>query len=267
MNIMARAKSPGIQTRDILGVAVTPAPWDEALAMVSRLLAEKHTTRVTFLNAHNANLACRDPEFASIINDFLVLPDGVGVDLGSMILHGRKFPANLNGTDFIPAILESADRPLTVGLLGARAQNVNEAARRMAARYRRHTFEVISDGYFPAADEPAILDRLANLSPDMLLVAMGVPHQEKWIARNITPRHATLVFAVGALLDFQSGAIARAPGWMRTLRIEWIYRLWLEPSRMWRRYILGNPEFLIRIVRQKLTGRSGFLGSEGVSRR
>ena len=82
---------------------------------------------------------------------------------------------------------------------------------------------------------------------------MGVPRQEFWIAKNITPRHCTLPMAVGALLDFLSGTVPRAPAWMRRLRLEWVVRLIIEPGRLWRRYILGNPAFLARVVRQKLS--------------
>ena len=75
------------------------------------------------------------------------------------------------------------------------------------------------------SEEPAILERIEALRPDILLVAMGVPRQEFWIASNITPRHCTLPIAVGALLDFLSGAVPRAPLWMRRLRLEWLFRL------------------------------------------
>ena len=102
-------------------------------------------------------------------------------------------------------------------------------------------------------EEPLILERIEALRPDILLVAMGVPRQEFWIAKNITPRHCTLPMAVGALLDFLSGTVPRAPAWMRRLRLEWVFRLIIEPGRLWRRYILGNPVFLARVVRQKLS--------------
>ena len=87
----------------------------------------------------------------------------------------------------------------------------------------------------------------------MLLVAMGVPRQELWIARHIDERHCTLPIAVGALLDFLSGAVPRAPLWMRRLRLEWLFRLVVEPGRLWRRYVVGNPLFLVRVVRQRLS--------------
>lgn len=117
----------------------------------------------------------------------------------------------------------------------------------------QHRFVVIHDGYFPPSQEQEIVDRIAALRPDVLLVAMGVPRQELWIERHIDARHCTLPIAVGALLDFLSGAVPRAPLWMRRLRLEWLFRLAVEPGRLWRRYVVGNPLFLLRVVRQKFS--------------
>ena len=91
----------------------------------------------------------------------------------------------------------------------------------------------------------------ATLRPEILLVAMGVPRQELWIERHITAEHCTLPIAVGALFDFMSGAVPRAPSLMRQLRMEWVFRLMIEPMRLWRRYVLGNPIFLVRVLREK----------------
>ena len=85
-----------------------------------------------------------------------------------------------------------------------------------------------------------------------MLVAMGVPRQELWISRHLTAGHCIMPIAVGALLDFMSGSVPRAPQWVRRWRLEWVFRLVIEPSRLWRRYIIGNPVFLARVVGQKL---------------
>jgi exopolysaccharide biosynthesis WecB/TagA/CpsF family protein len=240
------------QSRNILGIAVATLGWDAALDLLGRLLAEKRFTKVSFLNAHNANIACTDAEFALALDDFLVLPDGIGVDMASKLLYGEPFPANLNGTDFIPALLVAEKRPLTIGLLGAKRVNAERAAAKLTELAPQHHFEVIHDGYFSAVEEPHILKRIAALKPDIVLVAMGVPRQELWIARNLNSDFCTLPVAVGALLDFMSGSVPRAPLVVRKLRMEWVFRLVIEPGRLWRRYILGNPVFLWRVFRQKL---------------
>jgi exopolysaccharide biosynthesis WecB/TagA/CpsF family protein len=256
MNMHTARAALGLDTlKTILGISVLAIGWDDALALLSRLIAERRFTKVSFLNAHNANTAYGDPVFADALDDFLILPDGVGVDLAAKLLYGTPFPDNLNGTDFVPAFLQASTRPLTVGLLGATRVNAEAASAKLAALAGQHKFVVIHDGFFSAAEEQAIVGRIEALRPDVLLVAMGVPRQELWIARHIDARHCTLPIAVGALLDFLSGTVPRAPLWMRQLRLEWLFRLWIEPGRLWRRYVVGNPVFLWRVLRQKLMYR------------
>jgi exopolysaccharide biosynthesis WecB/TagA/CpsF family protein len=241
--------------RDILGTAVTPISEGEAVALLEGRIAEKRFTRVGFLNAHNANLTARDPAFASTLRGFVVLPDGIGVDLASKLLYGAPFPDNLNGTDFVPAFFQAVARPLTVALIGTTRDNAERAAARFGELAPQHRFVFLHDGFFNNGQEQAILDSIRAMRPDVLLVAMGVPRQELWIANKITAEHCTVAIAVGALLDFMSGAVPRAPGWVRKLRMEWIYRLAVEPRRLFVRYILGNPVFLLRVLRQRLAQR------------
>ena len=97
---------PGVSSwKDILGIPVASIGLDAAIRLLRGFVAEGRFTKVGFLNAHNANLACSDPQFAEALSDFLILSDGVGVDMAAKLLYGEPFPANLNGTDFIPAFL------------------------------------------------------------------------------------------------------------------------------------------------------------------
>ena len=257
MNMHSARAAFGLDTlKTILGISVLAIRWNDAISLLNRLVAERRFTKVSFLNAHNANIAYADPVFAEALDDFLILPDGIGVDLAAKLLYGAPFPDNLNGTDFVPAFLQASTAPLTVGLLGATRVNAEAASVKLAALAVQHRFVVIHDGYFSAADEATIVDRIEDLRPDVLLVAMGVPRQELWIARHIDARHCTLPIAVGALLDFLSGAVPRAPLWMRRLRLEWLFRLVVEPGRLWRRYVVGNPLFLLRVVWQKFSRAS-----------
>lgn len=237
---------------DVLGIPVAAIGWQEAIDVLRCRLHERRYTPLGFLNAHNANVACTDPEFADALSDFLILPDGVGVDIAAKWLHGRPFPANLNGTDFVPALITSHPGRLKVALLGATRENAGGAAEQLAALAPQHEYRVIHDGFFTPQQEADILVDIADYRPDILLVAMGVPRQELWIERNLTTAHCTMPIAVGALLDFLSGSVPRAPLWVRRLRLEWLFRLWVEPGRLWRRYIVGNPLFLARVAAQKL---------------
>jgi exopolysaccharide biosynthesis WecB/TagA/CpsF family protein len=238
-------------SKTILDIPVANVTQEEACDLLLGLILERRFTKVGFLNAHNANVAQTHAAFSRVLADFLVLADGVGVDLAAKLLYGAPFRANLNGTDFIPAFLQNARKPLKVGLLGAKKANVRAAAAKLSELAPHHDFSVVHDGFFDEEEERSILAKLARHRPDILLVAMGVPKQEFWIAEHLTSRHCTLPIAVGALFDFLSGAVPRAPRLMRQLRLEWLFRLWVEPGRLWRRYIVGNPLFLFRIFRQK----------------
>jgi exopolysaccharide biosynthesis WecB/TagA/CpsF family protein len=242
--------------RDIAGVPVAAMTPGEALALIDHALDGGGHLHLAYCNANLVNIAARDVGLRERLAGFLILPDGIGVDIASRLLYGAPFPANLNGTDFTPAILAGSKRPLHVMLLGGRPGIAERAAAKLRADYPHHRFSVLSHGYFASQDEPALLARLAHERPDLLLVAFGNPRQEKWIADRIDSRHCAVAAGIGALFDFLAGEVARAPDSFRALRLEWVYRLWLEPRRLWRRYVVGNPAFLMRVLRQKLTRRS-----------
>jgi exopolysaccharide biosynthesis WecB/TagA/CpsF family protein len=241
------------QHRDIMGIRVAALEWSQALDELRQSIEGDGPQRIfNFLNANNANLAMRDPNYRHGLSRCEVLPDGFGVDIASRTLHGSAFPANLNGTDFIPALLVHIEQPLKVALIGARPEILERAALNFQTATPWHRFFAVSDGYFDKSDSGAVLDKLADLDPDITLIALGTPVQELWIDSHIRNGHGRVVFGVGALFDFVSGAVPRAPEAIRDLRLEWVWRLLLEPSRLWRRYIVGNPVFLFHVMRYKI---------------
>ncbi|EJN05428.1 WecB/TagA/CpsF family glycosyltransferase [Phyllobacterium sp. YR531] len=242
--------------RSVLGVPVVALPWQDAIDLIRERIANRQFTLITWLNAHNANVAQTDAGFREALEHFLVLPDGIGVDIASKILHGASFPANLNGTDFTPAILKAETNPIRIGLIGAKPEVVAGAAAKFRQIAPQHDIRIVSDGFFTMAEEPGILASLKEFSPHILLVAMGVPRQELFMAQKLTPDHCVVAMGVGALFDFMAGAVPRAPALVQKLRFEWLYRLVQEPARLWRRYIVGNPLFLLRVMRAKLRGRN-----------
>lgn len=239
--------------RDILGTPVAGLDMQAALRLMHDLVGTRRFARIAFLNAHSANVANRDQEYRNALSECVVLPDGIGVDLASLMRYGRMFPSNLAGTDFIPALIETAAPGMRVGLIGGAPGVAAKAAEALAKFCNRHTYFAISDGYFKADDLDRILSSLAGIRPDILLVGMGVPLQERFITQNLTGEHCTLAIGVGALLNFQTGIERRAPIFWRRLRIEWLYRLLEDPRRLWRRYVIGNPVFLVRAMRYSLT--------------
>ncbi len=241
---------PGLKS--IFGVAVRDLSRAEAIAWLLHAVQYRQPTKVAFCNAHTANLAWNDPAIRALLADFTVFADGVGVDIAARLLHGSSFAANLNGTDFVPALLLAETRPLRIALFGAKPSVADKAAAVLVDLAPQHRIAAVADGFTSQAETEIFLSELRANPADILLVAMGNPHQEQWIARNITRDHATLAFGVGALFDFLAGEVPRAPLWIRQIRLEWLYRLAQEPGRLFARYVLGNPLFLLRVALVKL---------------
>lgn len=260
--VTASTAAVDLPCRGILGVDVAATTSDRATSAVLALVASGGHGKFAFLNANAANLAWDDPAFRAALRSFTVFPDGVGVDLAARVLHGAPFPENLNGTDFVPHLLHRADRPLTVGLLGARPGVVAKARDRFATAFPDHAFRIVNHGYFETGAAARIARRLAARPVDVLLVALGNPQQERFIAEAIDGRHCRAAFGIGALFDFTSGHVPRAPRMMRDLRLEWLFRFNREPERMWRRYVVGNPLFLARVLHERRRMRRGIQDRE-----
>jgi exopolysaccharide biosynthesis WecB/TagA/CpsF family protein len=237
-------------------VAIEPLGHDAATVRIAAAAESQGHLKVAFANAHVVNLAATDTRFRAALAHCLVLPDGIGVDIGSRLLFGAPFPCNLNGTDFTPALLKAMPRALNIALIGAMPGVAERAAGRLAEIAPRHRFGVVSDGYFGPEREADILAHLRAQRPDLLLVAFGNPGQEIWIAEKLDRSHCAVAMGVGALFDFLAQETPRAPAWLRRWRLEWLYRLWIEPGRLWRRYVLGNPAFLVRVLGQRLRGHA-----------
>lgn len=245
-----------VSFRKVFGLPLCDLGWHDALVYIQSLTEVRgKQTVLSFLNAHNANVMLSDATYRSALSRHLVFPDGVGIDIASRLMNGCRFPANLNGTDFVPCLLTFLAEPKRIGLIGARPDVLSQAAATFAARAPWHTILPISDGFFDKDDCRDVLSKVKAADLDILIVAMGTPLQEIWVDRNIRPEHVPLVITVGALFDFVSGRVSRAPVSWRRWNIEWLHRLKLEPKRLWKRYVLGIPLFFINLLIFIVSGR------------
>lgn len=233
---------------DCLGVAVASATFEDVAAwFFAAARTRARDARVMyFANAHTMNLAWSDRAFRAVLDRAdIVLNDGLGLDIYGR-LGGRRFRENLNGTDLLPRLFAQADpaRPLRVFLYGATAGRAEKAARNIEARFPGVAVVGTMHGY----ERTSVIEVINEACADVVLVGMGNPVQERWIDENKSLLDVGVVVGVGALVDFLSGEVARAPVWVRRLRCEWAYRLLREPKRLFTRYVLGNPAFLVRSV-------------------
>ena len=236
---------------DFYNIEIDLMGQNEALLCVKDVLL--HNTRRTlfFLNAHCYNLAQKNATYMNALrsSDYL-LNDGIGISIGGR-LKGIKFPDNLNGTDFIPQIInEGYNSGKTFYLLGTKDHILEKAKANLEEKFPGIMIVGMHHGFFSEKDSKSIIHEINRLKADIVIVGMGVPQQEIWIHENRNEMPEVKLFiAGGAILDFLSGTISRAPLWMRRLKMEWVYRLCLEPKRMWKRYIVGNILFFYNIFK------------------
>ena len=212
---------------------------------ISRAMAPGRR-KIAFLNAHCVNVAAKDDSYSAALERAeMVLSDGIGVEIAAR-MEGSTIRENLNGTDFVPKLLAvAAKRGQSVFLLGGKPGTAERAANKLQQMTPGLRIAGTRDGYSGAEDQAAIKQINAS-GADILLVALGVPLQELWIDRNFEALNARLCLSVGGLFDFLAGNVSRAPKFVRQARMEWGWRLLMEPRRMAKRYLLGNLVFLAR---------------------
>jgi exopolysaccharide biosynthesis WecB/TagA/CpsF family protein len=248
----------GVPTITVLGVPVAALTALQAISEVSRLLAEPRPQMLCYVNAHSLNLARSHRRYRACLADAdLVLNDGSGLALAAR-MGGRQFPANLNGTDFNPEVLRQAARAgLGVYLLGGKEGVAAAAADRLTALVPGLRVVGHHHGYLNDVQSHEVARQIRETGADIVLVAMGNPRQELWLAEHLPATGARLGVAVGAFLDFVAQRVPRAPKWMRDAGIEWLYRLSREPRRLFMRYVIGNPLFVARVLADRVwPGRS-----------
>lgn len=229
----------------LLGYEVVNAKMAETVYWIADRAQSRTPTQIAFLNAHCVNVARKDWRYRDTLQNVdALLPDGSGVSLAAK-LDQRRLGDNLNGTDlFGPLCRCLAFRNIPVFFLGGKFGVAKAAADNATAACPNLNVAGHQHGFFSPREEDAVIAKINASGARVIFVAFGVPEQDIWLARVRHRLHAPVVLGVGGLLDFVSGRIPRAPNWMRTAGIEWMYRLKCEPRRMWQRYLVGNFSFV-----------------------
>jgi beta-1,4-glucosyltransferase len=214
----------------------------ELATLLLAALCEKRKLTLFFANT-NFIVKCRFLLQRMRDRAVLIVNDGVGMDIASLLCHGRRFRENLNGTDFTPFLFQCAAAPLRVYMVGGRPEVLIKAAEHVHVRLGQVVVGGC-DGYDGIKDAEGLIADINQARPDLVLVALGNPIQEQWILQHRQVLDASLMMGVGALFDFWAGDKSRAPGLVQKLRLEWLYRLALEPRRLLRRYTVDICVFL-----------------------
>lgn len=233
----------------VFGVPFFSGTMDEALQKIDGFVKSGKSHHIAFINAHCLNIAYKNSNYRQILqNCSAVFADGIGAKVGAAML-GYKVEENVNGTDMFPLL---AQKPYRIYLFGGAPGVAEKALEKARTLNGKAEFTGCADGFFAAKSEEQIFAELAELKVDLLLVALGVPKQEEWINSHLDKLPGCTALGVGGLLDFVSERIPRAPIWMRKNNIEWCFRLYCEPVRLFKRYIIGNPLFIARVFHCKL---------------
>jgi N-acetylglucosaminyldiphosphoundecaprenol N-acetyl-beta-D-mannosaminyltransferase len=250
---------------------VDPITVDGLHAEIARLVQAGKPGLVLNVNAHCLNLCYEDSALRDSLNGAdVVFCDGTGVMLAARML-GRRIPVRITYAAWIWRLAGfAAAEGFSLYFLGARPGVAQEAARRLRKRYPGLRIVGVRHGYFDhsagSAENEAILEEINAASPDILLVGFGMPLQERWLAQNRHRLDAGVALSGGAVFDYVSGRVRRGPPILTEHGFEWLARLLNEPHRLWRRYLFGNPLFLLRVLRQLIWRTIGKGSVKGLPR-
>ena len=250
----------GVRTRSILGVPVAVADYDQTMDAMEKLVETRERGYICAAPVHALMLANDEAEMAAALaGATVVVPDGMPLVWAANLL-GERLEDRVYGPELMLRYsARCAERGHRVWLYGGRDQG-SLAQLTLSLRQLNPGIKIIG-GYSPPfrplmeAEEDALVEQINEDRPDVLWVGIGVPKQEKWMARMRDKLDVPVMCGVGAAFDFHAGRISMAPPWMQRRGLEWIYRIAQEPRRLLPRYLWFNPRFVVQFARQLINER------------
>jgi len=251
---IGNAGNAAAQGLHLLDIPIGPSTLVEILDDVELAIATRQSQlRVACANPHSLVKAKREPEFfRALLESTHVIADGIGVT-GAAVLAGVNVGPRITGNDFFTALAERLDcvGNCRVFFFGS----TPEVLERIRTRFERMYPNVVFAGAlappfgdWTASENAELIDAIVRAEPDVLLVGMTAPRQEKWVDRNCRELPIPVIASIGAVFDFFAGTYKRAPRWVRNCGIEWVYRLLQEPRRLWRRTFVSGPLFIADVI-------------------
>jgi N-acetylglucosaminyldiphosphoundecaprenol N-acetyl-beta-D-mannosaminyltransferase len=249
-----------VRMREILGLPIAMTDYDEAMDVMDGMIARRERGYIIATAVHALMVGQDDPEMRSALQgSTLTVPDGMPLVWAANAL-GEDLKDRVYGPELMLRYCErSRDKGHRIFLYGGRDQG-SLAQLALNLRVRFPGIKIVG-GYSPpfrtltAEEDRAIAAQINEASPDLVWIGIGVPKQEKWMARLRDQIEAPVLAAVGAAFDFHAGRVSMAPQWMQTRGLEWTYRIAQEPRRLLPRYLIHNPRFVAKIAAQLVRER------------
>ena len=245
-----------LKATSVLGIGVDLINLDELIEFIFQKISANKKVNISYVNVHAINIAYRNPWFKDFINQSdIVFCDGFGVKWAARFLNGVVLH-RLSPPDWFDRLAgKCADQGISMYFLGTKQNVIEKAAIVVNKKFPKLKIVGIHHGFFDkdplSADNREVISMINSAQPDILLVGFGMPTQEKWILENFADISTKVILPVGAFFDYITGEVVRAPKWMTDHGLEWLGRLIIEPGRLWKRYIIGNPIFIWRVFLQK----------------
>lgn len=213
---------------------------------------------INTINAHSYNVSREDELFTESLNSSDVLiPDGVSVVWALKWFNGTQLKKIAGADLFFYEMNRLQQQGGSCFFLGSTEETLQKIKERAAKEYPEVEVGTYSPPYkpeFSKEDSTAMVQAVNKVQPDVLFIGLTAPKQEKWAYQYLDELEAGHICCIGAVFDFYAGTVTRAPEWMISAGLEWLYRLVKEPRRMWKRYLVGNVKFIWAVGREKFFG-------------
>lgn len=241
--------------RNVLGVGIDVVDYEAAVGRIASAAEQRQPYAVSALAVHGVMTGRLDSRHRYRLNSMpLVVPDGQPVRWALRLLHGERLPSRVYGPELMTRMCDAAARKkLPIYLYGSRSEVLSKLASNLISRFPDLIIAGTSPSRFrqiTADENRQIHQSIVASGARLVFVGLGCPRQEVWAFEN-SPGLSMPVIAVGAAFDFHSGMSPQAPQRMQNSGLEWLFRLWQEPRRLWKRYLLLNPLFCWDLLLQR----------------
>lgn len=242
---------------EILDIPIIPLSSRELLNVIEEYATQGKKKIIDYANINTLNLAYNDKFLRSFLRDSdTVFVDGYGVLLAGSLL-GYKYEKKMRATcpDFLEKMVKRiSDKDLKIYFLAGKPGVAKQAEKKLKNKFKDAKIKS-NHGYFKkeGQENEDVIKDINSFNPHILFIGFGMPLQEKWVNDNINRIDTNLFLLMGACLDFYTNSVKRGPKFLTDNGFEWLSRLFIEPKRLWKRYLIGNPLFFYRVLKEKVT--------------